>query len=417
MIFKLENKEEYFLKALAWANQQDTFMLLNGNLIEGLYSGFPVVLAVGSKKVVQGKMDGFQNLQYLLGLSESAFGYLGYDLKNEIEQLESNNQDLSGLPLYYLFIPETIISFTDNEVTISSSAPSETHNTIKSTEPYQLIDLQKINFTCDTTDKEYLQKVEKIRKHIEEGDVYELNYCIRFSAEGKIDPLSCYLKLNSSSKAPFSFILQTADFSIISSSPERFLKKSGEKVICQPMKGTAKRSADSNIDQQNKTALFESEKERAENMMIVDLTRNDLSRSCSIGSVVVEELFQVYSYQNVHQMVSTVTGKLKPTTQIEELIKNAFPMGSMTGAPKIRGMQLIDKYENSYRGAFSGAAGYFSPDGNFDLNVIIRSLFYNKNSNHLSFAVGSAITYDADPQKEYEECLLKAENIFRLFAD
>lgn len=417
MKFKIENPNEFYLKALAWANKQECYMLLNGNSIEGLYPGFPLTLAVGNKLEITGKSNGFNALNEILGSSQPVFGYLGYDLKNETEQLISSNFDASDLPLFYFFVPKSLLYFSEKEIEIESINPSDIFLEIQSTIPFEISIQEKHSFTCDTSLKEYTRKVSEIRQHIEEGDVYELNYCIKFSSEGIIDPLSCYLQLNKSSQNPFSFLLQAPEFSIISASPERFLKKTGNKIICQPMKGTAKRSTNPEIDIKNKKALFESEKERAENMMIVDLTRNDLSRSCIPGSVQVEELFKVYSYKQVHQMVSTITGTLKPDVTTIDLIKNAFPMGSMTGAPKIRAMQLIEDFENSFRGVFSGAAGYFTPDGDFDLNVIIRSLYFNKRTKNLSFSVGSAITYDSDAHLEYQECLLKAENIFKLFQD
>jgi para-aminobenzoate synthetase component 1 len=161
---------------------------------------------------------------------------------------------------------------------------------------------------------------------------------------------------------------------------------------------------------------LQSEKEKAENLMIVDLVRNDLARSSKTGSVKVEELFGIYSFSQVHQMISTVSSQIKETTSAVEAIKNAFPMGSMTGAPKVMAMELIEKYENTKRGLYSGAIGYFAPNSDFDFNVVIRSIQYNESKQYLNFEVGSAITYDSDANLEYEECLLKAQAMMKALA-
>jgi para-aminobenzoate synthetase component 1 len=195
------------------------------------------------------------------------------------------------------------------------------------------------------------------------------------------------------------------------------LAKRDNKLISQPIKGTAKRQEDTKQDDQVKHELQTNQKERQENVMIVDLVRNDLTHSAKPGTVKTEELFGIYSFNQVHQMISTVVCEVQDGISDVQVIKSTFPMGSMTGAPKISAMQLMEQYESSKRSVYSGAIGYFSPDGDFDLNVIIRTLLYNAGNKYLSLHVGSAITYDADPEKEYEECLVKASAMFEVLGN
>jgi para-aminobenzoate synthetase component 1 len=199
----------------------------------------------------------------------------------------------------------------------------------------------------------------------------------------------------------------------LSASPERFIKKSLNKLYSQPIKGTVRRAQDDAEDEKLKSALLASEKERAENLMIVDLVRNDLAKSSETGSVEVTELFGRYSFKQVHQMISTVSSTIIDGLNPVTAIANAFPMGSMTGAPKVMAMQLIEQYENSKRGLYSGAIGYFAPNEDFDFNVVIRSIQYNEERQYVNFEVGSAITIDSHAEQEYEECLLKASAMLR----
>ncbi len=257
--------------------------------------------------------------------------------------------------------------------------------------------------------------MERIREHILDGDVYELNYCIEFFAKkARIDPLVVYEKLASRSPMPFSVFGRVHDCYMMGASPERFLKKTGTQLLSQPIKGTIRRGKDTAEDEQLKKLLQTDEKERAENMMIVDLVRNDLARSAVTGSVKVEEMFGIYTFAQLHQMISSVSAQLRPEVPFTEAIKHAFPAGSMTGAPKIKAMELIDQYEDVKRGLYSGAIGYITPEGDFDFNVVIRSILYNAATAYLSFQVGSAITYDAVGEKEYEECLLKAKAMWEV---
>jgi len=235
-----------------------------------------------------------------------------------------------------------------------------------------------------------------------------------FAEQALINPISVFQKLNSLSPMPFASLYKLEHKYLICCSPERFLKKSGSRIISQPIKGTARRDVDPKKDEQIKEELQNSEKERAENMMIVDLVRNDLAHSSKPGTTKVEEFFGIYTYNQVHQMISTISSELKDGLAFTEAIKNAFPMGSMTGAPKIKAMELIETYEESRRGLFSGAVGYITPEQDFDFNVVIRSVLYNAATKYLSFQTGSAITYDSVAEKEYEECLLKAKAILQV---
>jgi len=361
--------------------------------------------------------NGFTTLKEWMNKHQSwLFGFFTYDLKNEIEHLQSENLEYIQFPSLCFFEPEHLLILEDNQVTILSETPEVVFQEIISIEP----DSTEYNPTITqppaaTVSKErYIQQVTRIKEHLEAGDIYELNYCIEFTARGSIAPVHTYLRLNEISPMPFSCLVRVDTLYLLCASPERFLKKEGDKLISQPIKGTRKRGATPADDIALIQELKTSEKEIAENMMIVDLVRNDLSRSCKPGTVIAEELFGVHTFQQVHQMISTITGKLQEQIHPVDAIKNAFPMGSMTGAPKIRAMELIDEIEESKRGLFSGAAGYFTPDGEFDLNVIIRSIFYDEKNQKLSFQVGSAITYEADAEKEYEECLVKAAAMLKV---
>jgi para-aminobenzoate synthetase component 1 len=257
---------------------------------------------------------------------------------------------------------------------------------------------------------EYFEKVNTILEHIHRGDIYEANFCQEFYAENTvINPLETYFKLNAISRSPFATYFNLNDLYLLSSSPERYLKKQDLTVVAQPIKGTAKRSLDLEEDEALKSALFHDEKERSENIMILDLMRNDLSKTAIKGSVRVEELCKVYTFNQVHQMISTVTSQIDKNMHPVDVIKSTFPMGSMTGAPKISAMKIIEELEETKRGLYSGAVGYFTPEGDFDFNVVIRSILYNETNKYVSYSVGGAITAKSDPLKEYEECLVKAK--------
>lgn len=325
------------------------------------------------------------------------FIFLNYDYKNNVENLTSKNHSC-------LNFPESVIFERENEISIQ-----EIENFFQT----NYSDFS-VNLVPSVSKEEYIENVNRLKNHILKGNIYEINYCISFEAKNAfINPYLIYKKLNQISQAPFSSLVKMEDKFIICASPELFLSKRGKKLITQPIKGTARRSTNFQEDEQIKNELKNSLKERTENVMIVDVARNDLSRIAQKGTVTVEKLYEIESYQQVHQMVSTVSCELKEETSFEDIIHATFPMASMTGAPKIRAMELIDEFETHNRGPFSGCVGYIDENGDFDLNVLIRSIFYNEKEKYLSFSVGSAITYLCEPEKEYEECLLKASALIK----
>jgi para-aminobenzoate synthetase component 1 len=274
---------------------------------------------------------------------------------------------------------------------------------------------REINIQQRISKESYLGKVSKMLEHIHLGDIYEANFCMEFySEDALIHPLEIYQKLNTISEPPFASYFKNKEHYLMCASPERYLKKEGNKVLSQPIKGTAQRFFDDELDAQAKFELSSNPKERSENIMIVDLVRNDLSKTATKGSVTVEELCEIYSFKQVHQMISTVISEVEPTIAPIEIIKTTFPMGSMTGAPKISAMNIIENLEETQRGLYSGSIGFFMPNGDFDFNVVIRSILYNAENKYLSFSVGSAITSLSIPEREYDECLLKAKAMFEV---
>ena len=404
------NQAAFINKALQYAQTKSHFAYYQSNGIEYPYEGFNHVLAIGASEILIPGTNSFAGLKHFHD-SEWCFGYLGYDLKNELEALKSENIDHVGFKEIQFFKAKTILFISDAGFKIEGIDILD-----------EIVNTKLESGTCKLSEPEasvskdnYTQIVERLRRHIKEGDCYEINYCQEFHGEFEvIDPLSMYQALNLVSPKPFSCFQKFNEHFIISASPERFIKKEGNKIISQPIKGTRPRGTSVNEDIRLKTELRNDEKELAENMMIVDLVRNDLSKIAIPGSVQVEEIFDIYSFQQVHQMISTISAEQASDKHFVDVIKEAFPMGSMTGAPKIKVMELIEIYENTKRGAFSGAAGYITPVGDFDFNVLIRSLFLNTESNKYSFQVGSAITYDSIPDQEYDECLVKASAIFQL---
>jgi len=415
------SRDEFILKALSWANTHSHFAYFNNNQVTYPHDGFHHVLAIGAhSQLVYTEGNIFNDLRNFL-VSEAIIGasndwlvgYLGYDLKNEVEKLSSSNVDHLGFQQTQFFNPTHLLHFSGNRLEIESKQKriledilntQITNNESELTEPKPSV-----------TKNEYLSNVNRLRQHIEDGDCYEINYCQEFYGDvHHLDPVGLYQRLNAISPNPFSCLQKFEGHYIISASPERFMKKDGQTVISQPIKGTRPRSDSPNEDIRLKTDLRNDIKEQAENMMIVDLVRNDLARTAKTGSVKVEEIFGIYSFPQVHQMISTVTSEIRGGIDSVEVIEKAFPMGSMTGAPKVKVMELIEKYENTKRGPFSGAAGYFDGSQSFDFNVLIRSLFINQETGKYAFQVGGAITYDSIPEKEYEECMVKAKAIFKL---
>lgn len=405
-------------QALHWAASFDVCCHLGSNGFADPYSKFDCLIAAGVKAEVTGTQGtAFTALkdfkvQHPL---EWITGFLGYDLKNEVENLHSRNFDGLRFPDLYFFIPKYLIVISGDKVSIECGDAESVYHTINTANLAPAATQRSLNIKTRFSKPEYLEAVNTIREHINRGDIYVTNFCQEFYAEGaQIDPADTFIMLNQTSPNPFACFFRYHDKYIICASPERFLAKRNNKLISQPIKGTAKRGADDQADEAIKLALKSSQKEQQENVMIVDLVRNDLTRSAKAGTVRVEELFGIYSFRQVHQMISTVVCELDERTDAVDAIKNTFPMGSMTGAPKVSAMQLMEAYERTKRSVYSGAIGYFGTDGDFDFNVVIRSILYNASTGYLSFQAGSAITFDADAAYEYHECLLKVKAILEV---
>lgn len=417
------NTQEFKFKLIKWLNNYSHFAFLDSNNLAKSYPNYndffsyDLLAAVGYSEIIKSYFkNAFNNLSVIENSKKWWFGFIGYDCKNDIEKLNSKNTDFISFYDLYFFSPEILFILKDNHLKILSQNKSHSElflifediNKIKNlhyTDTCYLYNIrQRIN------SEKYFKKANELLNYIYSGYIYEINFCIEFFVENfRNNPLELYNKLNKISPAPFSCLFRFNELYIISASPERFLKKMNNIIISQPMKGTIKRGKNIVEDIENKEFLKKSIKERAENIMTVDIVRNDLSRFNRSKKVEVKELCEVYTFPAVHQMISTIESVVETNSSVVELIKCVFPMASMTGAPKIKAMQLIDEFEESKRGIFSGAAGYFDPEGNFDFNVIIRSYIYNAKSKYLSFSTGSAITSLSNINEEYEECLLKAK--------
>ncbi len=418
---KIHNCIEFKTLVFQWASQFDTICYFDNSEYSGYHHhSFEGLVAVGEEsnilKLRGDSIQAFEELKKYWNLKKDwLFGFLSYDLKNEVEALSSNNFDGLSFPEMHFFQPSCVIEIFEEEVRIHSKSTPARKILEEIQEKHFQFPTQKIinpfqSLQPRISKEEYIQTIESIRQHIIEGDIYEMNFCQEFFAEKtSLDPIDTFQRLCNLSKAPFSTFYKRKDQYLMCASPERFLKKEGPRLISQPIKGTTRRGQNGRDDLLLAEELFNSEKDRAENVMIVDLVRNDLARSCKPGTVKVEELFGIYSFEQVFQMTSTVSGVLRDDIHFVDAIKNAFPMGSMTGAPKVMSMQLIEHYEKTRRGLYSGAIGYITPSGDFDFNVVIRSILYNAAKQYLSLQVGGAIVFDSVPEEEYEECLLKAK--------
>ncbi|MGY3794167.1 aminodeoxychorismate synthase component I [Aquimarina sp. 433] len=420
--YTLDNPSQFKNKLLQWAQQFDEIIWLDSNNYIQQYSSYDAILAIDAFTSI--KTDYYSCFDTLKEYQEQTadwiFGYLSYDLKNDTENLVSKNPDNLEFPDLYFFQPKKIFLLKGNELEVQYLRMVDDEieedrkliDTFPTTIKVSVEDnpCGKIKISLRITKDVYRQKIEQMLQHIHRGDIYEANFCQEFFAENScIAPLETYYHLNQISKPPFATFFKRNHQYLLSASPERYLRKSGNKIISQPIKGTAKRSQDKEQDQEFIQMLQNDPKERSENVMIVDLVRNDLSRTAVKGSVKVEELCKIYTFPQVHQMISTVVSEIDNTTSAVDVIRTTFPMGSMTGAPKISAMKIIEALEESKRGLYSGAVGYFTPDNDFDFNVVIRSILYNEENQYISYTVGGAITAKSDPDKEYEECLVKAK--------
>ena len=411
----VHNTSVFKEKLLVWAQQFKNVVWLDSNDYPRRRSNFDAILAVDSySNLTCNYRNAFAKLKaYKNETEDYIFGYLSYDLKNDTENLTSTNYDNLHFPDLHFFQPKKIFLIKGDliEILYLAHFSNEIESDLNAIKNYKSNDqnTQDVKIHKRISKNEYLEQLEIILKHIYRGDIYEINFCQEFFAKNAIiNPLDVYYNLNEISKTPLACYLKLNDKYLLSASPERFVKKDKNKIISQPIKGTAKRLSNKIADNNQAQALLNDQKERAENLMIVDLVRNDLSKTAIKGSVKVEELCRLYSFEQVHQLISTVTSRIDKNTDSVDIIKSLFPMGSMTGAPKLSAMQIIEETEQTKRGLYSGAVGYFTPEDDFDFNVVIRSIIYNQTNKYLSFSVGGAITAKSNPEKEYEECLVKA---------
>ncbi len=407
---------------LNWANRFNIFCFLDNHHYKLAHHSVECLLAAGSWRQLQcasgTALDEFHS--FSKQENDWIFGHLGYDLKNETENMTSFKEDHIQFPDLFFYIPEIIIQLSEQNISIGVREGNalEVFNQIMNSPKVMTSRLVQASIQNRFSQSDYINVIRQLQQHILRGDCYEINFCQEFYDDDiEIDPLSIFWSLSKASPNPFSAFYRLHDKYLLCASPERYLKRVGEHIYSQPIKGTWQRDLlNKDRDVENKKLLQQSSKERSENVMVVDLVRNDLSKVCVEGSVLVEELFGVYSFPQVHQLISTIKGTLKQGIEPVDIIRASFPMGSMTGAPKRRVLELIEEYERTKRGLFSGALGYISPTGDFDFNVVIRSILYNSTASYLSFQTGSGITFYSDPENEYEECLLKAQAIKKVLA-
>jgi len=418
---KIENPEVFKCQLLLWSQQFREIIFLDSNDYPQKYSSFDSALAVDAFTAIKTDyLNAFDDLkQYQQQTKDWLFGYLSYELKNDTEKLHSNNFDGLHFPDLFFFQPKKLFFLNGNKLEmhylyLCDDEIESDFEEIQNPRP-AIRNPQHASIKQRISKESYLSKVRSMLEHIHRGDIYEANFCMEFYAENAtIDPSDIYQKLNSISKPPFATFFKNNQHYLLCASPERYLRKEGNKIISQPIKGTAKRFVDTILDENSKKELEQNPKERSENIMIVDLVRNDLSHTATKGSVEVEELCGVYTFKQVHQMISTVISNVESTTSPIDILQTTFPMGSMTGAPKITAMKIIEELEETKRGLYSGAVGYFTPTHDFDFNVVIRSILYNATEKYVSFSVGSAITAQSIAELEYEECLLKAKAMFEV---
>ncbi len=416
-IFPVKESKKFKEQLSSWSRQFQEIAWLDSNEYDSNTGEYEAILAVEAFTAI--KTDYVQAFDKLKEYQETTadwiFGYLSYDLKNDVENLSSKNFDGLHFPDLYFFQPQKLIFIKNGQVEFSylKMVDDEIEHDLEEIENFKVEENSEyapVKVEARISREEYLEKIKLMLNHIHRGDIYEANFCQEYYSENvDIDPFDIYRSLNKISTPPFAAFLKLENFNLISASPERYLKKKGDRLLSQPIKGTARRADKVEEDLKIAAELAKDPKEQSENVMIVDLVRNDLSRIAKKGSVKVDELCKVYTFKQVHQLISSVTAEISEDIPPVEALRTSFPMGSMTGAPKISAMKIIESLEESKRGLYSGALGYFTPTGDFDFNVVIRSILYNAENKYLSFSVGGAITAKSDPDKEYEECLLKAK--------
>jgi para-aminobenzoate synthetase component 1 len=421
--YKAEDNTAFINKLLLWSKAFDRSCILHSNGYNSLesdylYCDYDFIAGFGCMDEIIANENAFETLKAFNNkTNDYLFGYLSYDLKNETEELSSKNIDNLSFPELHFFIPQYVFFSKAGAIELHYHGDENPSAIIETIEAIEIsFTKESSNLQARITKSDYIDTISKIKSFIKRGDIYELNFCQEFyDDDANIDPYSVYKALKEVSPVPFGAFYRLGDRYLMGASPERFMKKVGSKLISQPIKGTAKRGSTKEQDESIIQELQTNPKERAENIMICDLVRNDLSRSASKGSVSVDELCGVYTYPQVHQMISTISSNLRDDIDAVDAIKMAWPMGSMTGAPKLSAMKIIESLERTKRGLYSGSIGYITPSKDFDFNVVIRSLLYNSKSKYLSCIFGGAITMQSEAESEYEECILKAKAIKTIF--
>jgi para-aminobenzoate synthetase component 1 len=420
--FSVENILYFKQQMLDWGNQFNICCFFDNHQYHISPNFYECILAVNPVFELNPKTNYLEALKTFIHQHQNQwiFGHVSFDLKDEIFNTNTSaNNKINFSPLYF-FVPETVITLKDSQLTIYTIKDNveAIYNSINNVDlsfntSQNTTDTIKLNIKSKINKEAYVSAINKLKEHIKRGDCYEINFCQEFFAsEATINPLQVYVNLVEISPNPFSAYYKINNQFLMCASPERFIAKHGTKLVSQPIKGTIKRDIKNKTkDDLLKDKLKNSEKEKSENVMIVDLVRNDLSKICNKGTVHVDELFGIYSFPQVHQMISTISGEVEEDINFASILQATFPMGSMTGAPKKRVLELTEKYENINRGIYSGSVGYISPENNFDFNVVIRSIMYNSNNKYLSYMVGGGITFNSNAEDEYDECLLKAEAI------
>jgi para-aminobenzoate synthetase component 1 len=415
------NKQKLLKALLNISTNVDYISILASNLEQKAsnlprdYINYDLLAGVGLNDILISNNNSFEKLNnFHIKRKDWLFGYLSYDLKNEIEQLSSNNIDNFNADNLSFFTPEYVLLLNNGDLEIQTfHSKANCDAFVKAFNYSDSTCTLEVDFSRRDDKASYLQKIEKIKDHIQIGDIYEINYCQEFYAiQSGVETESIFLDLNKKMQTPFSSFLKLKDKYILSASPERFLRKKSSHILSQPIKGTRKRGELLFEDNNLINDLKNSHKDISENVMISDLVRNDLSITAKKDSVKVEELCNVYTFEKIHQMITSISSEIDSNISFTDVLKASFPMGSMTGAPKIRAMEFIEYFEDFKRGFFSGAVGYITPQADFDFNVIIRAILYNSENNYLSIGVGGAITIKSNPIDEYEECLIKAKPLF-----
>ena len=421
-VFLIDNPQTFKVQILDWSNQFEVCTFLDNHAYDSPYGALDCIAAVKPVSFIALDSVSAQAVDTFIEKHSGEWIFAHFNYEYHIITQPKTKENLTGFPLAYLYTPAIVIELTGNQVTIQSDSenPQIIFDQISSFIVASLSEQSTEQNAAPTTSiipfiskAAYLENIDKILALIKRGDFYEINYCQAFEVEHlSAHPVEVYSNLMEVSPTPFACFYKNSSDYLLCASPERYLQKKGNQLISQPIKGTIKRNLHNDADDKLQVeALQNSSKDKSENVMVVDLVRNDLSRICEQGSVKVSELFGIYSFPQVHQMISTITGTLNSNTLFSEILDATFPMGSMTGAPKKSVMETIDALEPTKRGLYSGTVGYFNPAGDFDFNVVIRSIFYNSDTKKASYGVGGGITIYSDPEKEYEECLLKAAAI------